>query len=159
MEEIRDVDKALAAVERFLPYIDNWATCDSFCPKCLRKDLDRLWTAIERWLASDRPYTIRYALVRLTGWYLDDPHLAKNALEAALAVDHPDYYVRMAQAWLVSVALIKQYHTALPYLTEHRFSPWIHNMAIQKAIDSYRVPPQIKVYLKTLRRKAQESEE
>ena len=159
LETIRDADTALAAVETFLPYIDNWATCDSFCPKCLRADLARLWRSIERWLASDRPYTIRFALVRLTAWYMDDPHLAKDALDAALAITHPDYYVRMAQAWLVSFALIKQYETALPYLTEHRFSPWIHNKAIQKAIESYRTPMPVKAYLKSLRRTSQESEE
>ncbi len=159
LEQIRDADTAFDAVEKFLPYIDNWATCDSFCPKCLRNDLAWLWEAIERWLVSDRPYTVRFALVRLTAWYLDDPHLAKKALDAAAGVTHPDYYVRMAQAWLLSFALIKQYETALPYLTERRFSPWIHNKAIQKAIESYRTPPLIKAYLKTLRRKTHESEE
>ena len=158
LEQIRDADKALDALEAFLPYVDNWATCDSFCPKCLRKEPDRLRAAIARWLVSDHPYTVRFALVRLTAWYLDDAHLAKDALEAALAVTHPDYYVRMAQAWLVSFALIKQYDITLPYLTEHRFPAWIHNKAIQKAIESYRTPSAIKAHLKTLRRKIQETE-
>lgn len=154
LEHIGDFDTALAAVEAFLPHIDNWATCDGFCPKVLRKEPARLWEHIERWLASNRVYTVRYALVRLTAWYLDEPLFSNHrVLQAAAGVEHADYYVRMAQAWLFSVALVKQYGTVLPYLTEWRLSPWVHNKAIQKAVESYRVPDATKAYLKTLRRR------
>ena len=153
LEHIREFDVALDAVEKFLPYIDNWATCDGFCPKVLLTDEKRLLERIGEWLASDRVYTVRYALVRLTAWYLDAPRFSADILNNAAAVAHDDYYVRMAQAWLFSVALVKQYDATLPYLTAHRLDAWVHNKAIQKAVESYRVPPEIKSYLKTLKRR------
>ena len=152
IEQIKDFDGALAAVEAFLPYVDNWATCDGFCPKILRSDPARLWGEIERWLASEHPYTLRYALVRMTFWYLDDPVFSDEVLEAAAAVVSDHYYVRMAVAWFFSIALIKQYDATLPYLTEHRLPVWVHNKAIAKAIESYRPSPETKSYLKTLKR-------
>ena len=153
IEQIRDFDAALTEVKRFLPYIDNWATCDGFCPKILRTDLPRLWTEIQRWLASDQPYVVRYALVRMTFWYLDAPEFVSEALRLAAEVKSDHYYVRMAQAWFFSIALVKQYDAALPYLTEHRLPVWVHNKAIQKAIESYRPSPEVKAYLKTLKRR------
>ena len=155
LESIRDFDTALAAVERFLPYLDNWATCDGFCPKVLRRDLPRLWERIEVWLTSSHVYTVRFALVRMTAWYLDDGVFSTDLLDAAAGVKSNDYYVRMAQAWLFSVALVKQYDATLPYLSEHRLAVWIHNKAIAKAIDSYRIPPERKQSLKGLRRRAE----
>jgi len=109
--------------------------------------------AILRWLASGEVYTIRYGLVRLLNWYLDTPLFSPAVLEAAATVRHDDYYVRMAVAWLFSEALVKQYECALPYLTEQRLPIWTHNKAIQKAIESYRVPTDRKSYLKALKRK------
>lgn len=155
LESIRDFDTALAEVERFLPYLDNWATCDGFCPKVLRRDLPRLWERIGVWLTSSHVYTVRFALVRMTAWYLDDGVFSTDLLDAALSVKSNDYYVRMAQAWLFSVALVKQYDATLPYLSEHRLAVWIHNKAISKAIDSYRIPPERKQSLKGLRRRAE----
>ena len=152
LEQIRDFDAAIEAVERFLPYIDNWATCDSFCPKILKSQPERLWQRIGYWLASDQIYTVRYGLVRLTAWYLDAPLFSCEVLDAAAAVKHEDYYVRMAQAWLFSVALVKRYDATLPYLSRHRLSPWVHNKAIQKAIESYRIDADTKTFLKTLKR-------
>ena len=152
IEYIRDIDTAFAAVENLLPYINNWATCDMFCPKVLLKQPDRLWDAILRWLESDKVYTIRYGLVRLTTWYLDAPRFTPSVLEVAAKVTHEDYYIRMAQAWLFSIALVKQYDTTLPYLIQERLPAWIHNKAIQKAVESYRIPPEAKTYLKMLKR-------
>ena len=152
LEHIKDFDTALAEVERFLPYIDNWATCDGFCPKCLRKDPDRFLQRIGKWLTSSHPYTVRYALVRLTAWYLDDPIFTTEILALAAAVESEEYYVKMAQAWFFSIALVKQYETTIPYLTEHRLPVWVHNKAIQKAVESYRPSPETKSYLKTLKR-------
>ena len=153
LEHIKDFDTALAAVERFLPYLDNWATCDSFCPKCLRKQPTRLLKSIVQWLKSDHSYTVRFALVRLTAWYLEDATFASEILELAAEVQSEDYYVRMAQAWFFSIALIKQYDATLPYLTDGRLSVWVHNKAIQKAVESYRPSPETKAYLKTLKRR------
>lgn len=151
LEHIKDFDVALSAVEAFLPYINNWATCDMFCPKVLRKKPDVLWERILEWLASGKVYTIRYGLVRLLSWYLDDPLFSTNVLDAAANVEHDDYYVRMAVAWLFSIALVKQYEATLPYLLEGRLTPWIHNKAIQKAVESYRIPKETKEYLKALK--------
>ena len=153
LESIRDFDTALAEVERFLPHVDNWATCDGFCPKILRTQPDRLWASLLRWLASREIYTVRFALVRLTAWYLDAPLFSTAVLDAALSARGDDYYVRMAQAWLFSVALVKQYEAALPYLTDQRLPAWVHNKAIQKAIESDRISPLTKQYLKTLKRR------
>lgn len=153
LESIPDFDTALAELERFFPYLDNWATCDSFCPKVLRHDLPRLWERIGVWLTSPQIYTVRFALVRMTAWYLDDGVFSTAVLDAALAAKGDDYYIRMAQAWLFSFALIKQYDATLPYLTEQRLPPWVHNKAIQKAIESYRIPPATKQFLKTLKRR------
>ncbi|MBQ9132164.1 MAG: DNA alkylation repair protein [Clostridia bacterium] len=148
---VRDFDTALLEVERFLPYLDNWATCDSFAPKALLQKPEILLDRIREWLHSPHTYTARFGLVRLTGWYLDDPLFSSEILELAASVTHEDYYVRMAVAWFFSIALIKQYDDALPYLTECRLSPWIHNKAIQKARESYCVKPEIKAYLATLK--------
>lgn len=151
LDAIKDPTEALAAVEDFLPYIDNWATCDMMAPKALLLAPQRLWERILLWLTSDHTYTVRYGLVRLTAWYLDAPLFRNEVLEVAAHVSHDDYYVRMAQAWLFSFALIKQYDTALPYLTSRVLPLWVHNKAIQKAEESLRVPSDIKTYLKTLK--------
>ena len=150
---IRDFDTALAQTKRFLPYIDNWATCDSFAPKALLQDPVRLYAEIPPWLQSPHVYTVRFGLVRLLGWYLEPSLFSAEVLELAAAVTHEDYYVRMAVAWLFSIALVKQYDATLPYLTQHRLSPWIHNKAIQKARESYCIPPDVKFYLNTLKLK------
>ena len=153
LEHIKDFDAALEAVEQFLPYIDNWATCDGFCPKCLRKDLPTLLASIKRWLTSAQPYTVRFALVRLTAWYLDAPVFTPEILALAASVRSEEYYVNMAVAWFFSMALVKQYDATLPYLTDHRLPIRVHNKAIQKAVESYRPTPEVKSYLKTLKRR------
>ena len=153
LDHIREFDTALEEVERFLPYIDNWATCDLFCPKILLTRPDDFLTRILVWLSSDHVYTVRYGLARLLMWYLDAPRFSPRILEAAASVTLSDYYVQMAQAWLFSIALVKQYQHTLPYLTDQRLSPWVHNKAIQKAVESYRVDADTKSYLKTLKRK------
>ncbi len=154
LDLIPEYNAALEAVEVFLSYIDNWATCDMFCPKVLRKSPEPLLCAIRAWLKSDRVYTVRYGLVRLTFWYLDEPLFTPEILELAAAVKNEDYYVKMAVAWLFSMALAKQWDAALPYFTEHRLPLWIHNKAIQKAIESYQLSKDQKDELKPLKRRS-----
>ncbi len=151
LDGIKDFSDALAAVEAFLPHVNNWATCDMMAPKALLKDPRRLWERILVWLSSEQTYTVRFALVRLTAWYLDAPRFSDEVLRIAARLRHDDYYVRMAQAWFFSIALIKQYDATLPYLTDRLLPPWVHNKAIQKAVESFRVLPETKTYLKTLR--------
>ena len=154
LEQIRDYDTCLAEVERFLPYVDNWATCDSMRPKCFARHREELLTPIRRWIASEHVYTVRYGLEMLMTHYLDrdfDPCY----LDWAAAVRSEEYYVNMMIAWYFATALAKQYDAALPVLEEGRLALWTHNKAIQKALESYRIGPEQKAYLKTLKRTKQ----
>lgn len=151
IEQIRDFPECMAETERFLPYINNWATCDMFAPKVFRRYPEELLSACRRWLRSDHPYTVRYGLVTLMKHFLGE-RFTPEILELA-ALDRQEYYVNMAVAWLFAEALAKQYDAALPYLTGHRLPVWTHNKAIQKAVESRRIPQETKAYLKTLKRK------
>ena len=150
LEQIRDPEEALDRLETFLPYLDNWATCDSFCPKILQKDPVRLLSRIRIWLTSPHPFTVRYGLVRLIP-FLDPPRFTPEILELAASVKRDEYYVRMAQAWFFSIALIKQPDAAIPYLHAHKLSPWVHNKAIQKTRESLRSTPEYRCALSELR--------
>ena len=152
IEQIRDFDACMAETERFLPYIDNWATCDLFAPKVFRKHPEEMFAACRRWLMSGHTYTVRYALDVLMKQFLDEK-FTPEVLDLAAGACCEEYYVNMAVAWLFAEALAKQYDAALPYLTKHRLSPWVHNKAIQKAVESRKIPPETKAYLKTLKRK------
>ncbi len=147
---IADFDACLAAVETFLPYIDNWATCDTLSPKAFRKNLPALLVSVKEWLASGRTYTVRFALGTLMRFYLDEAFAPECAALAASVVSD-EYYVNMMIAWYFATALAKQYDAALPYLENRSLERWTHNKAIQKAIESYRVSDEHKAYLKTLK--------
>lgn len=151
IEKIRDFDQALAALEAFLPHIDNWATCDAFAPKVFAKHTEALLPHIESWIASDRTYTVRYGLGTLMRYYLDE-HFKPAYLTLAASVRSEEYYVNMMIAWFFATALAKQYDAALHILSEHRLDVWTHNKTIQKARESFRITDEQKVYLKTLKR-------
>ena len=153
VSEIRDFDRCLAETERFLPYIDNWATCDQFSPKVFKKHLPGLDACIRRWLKSEHPYTVRYALGMRMQHFLDE-HFLPEYLDEAASVESEEYYVRMMVAWFFATALAKQYDAALPYIRENRLPVWTHNKTIRKAIESYRITPQQKEVLRSLQRKA-----
>ncbi len=152
LETIRDFDALMAKTEQFLPYIDNWATCDMFSPKLFRKYPDAVYQKIRQWLNSDRVYTVRFGIVRLMNNYLD-AHFSTEmpALVADISTD--EYYINMAAAWYFATALAKQYDCTLPYFTAHKLGIWVHNKAIQKAVESRRITPEQKAFLRTLRRK------
>lgn len=146
----KDFGACLALVDRFLPHVDNWATCDQLSPKALRKDRVRLLESIRGWLASDHPYTVRFGVNCLMAWYLDegfDPEYP----EMVAALRHEDYYVRMGVAWYFATALALQYDAVLPYIEGRRLDPWTHNRAIQKAIESRRIAPERKDALRALK--------
>ncbi len=149
-----DFDRALERVERFLPYVDNWATCDMLCPKAFHTHRAQLPVHLHRWLKSDAPFTVRFALVRLLSQFLEDAFFPE-LLEWSLDVRPSDYYVRMAQAWLFSMALAKQYEATVPYFTEDRLSPWLWQKAVQKALESFQVSEEHKAELKALRKNRQ----
>ena len=150
LEPVRDYGTALAATERFLPYVDNWAVCDSFSPKVFAQHKPELLTAIRRWLGSDQVYTVRYGIGMLMRYYLDDA-FRPEYLAWVAAVHSEEYYVNMMIAWYLATALAKQWDATIPYLEERKLSPWVHRKTIQKAVESYRITDEQKVYLKTLR--------
>lgn len=148
---IRDFDSALAETERFLPYIDNWATCDMFFPKVFAQNNTALLPHIRRWLADDAEYTVRFGIGLLMRLFLDAAFSPEYPALVA-AVRREEYYIRMMVSWYFATALAKQYNAVLPYLTENRLDTWVHNKTIQKAVESYRISNETKAYLKTLRR-------
>ncbi len=137
-------------LDAFLPYVDNWATCDLCSPKVFAKHLPELLPHIMRWTASNQTYTIRFGLEMLMRYYLDGA-FQPAYLELAASLRSEEYYVNMMIAWFFATALAKQYDAALPYLAERRLEAWTHNKTIQKAVESNRISPEQKGYLKTLR--------
>ena len=150
LENIRDYDTALAETEKFLPCIDNWATCDCFCPKVFAKHKAELLGPIRRWLDSGEVYTVRYGMEMLMRYYLDDA-FRPEYLEWVADVRSTEYYINMMRAWYFATALAKQPDAALPWLTEKRLDLWTHNKTIQKAVESRRIPPGMKQLLRGLR--------
>lgn len=152
IETIKDFDDCIAALNQFLPYVDNWATCDMMAPKVLKKDLNKLYEWIKVWIASGDTYTIRFGVNMLMKYYLEEAFLPEYP-ELVASIQSEEYYVKMVVAWYFATALAKQYDTVLPYLTEQKLDIWTHNKTIQKAVESYRITPERKSYLKTLKRK------
>ncbi len=157
LEQIKDFDEAVSAIDNFLPYVDNWATCDLMSPKIFAKYPDRLLVKIKEWIKSDHTYTIRFGLGMLMQFYLDG-NFKTEYLDLAAGVKSDEYYVNMMIAWLFATALAKQYDSTLPYIEERRLSPWVQNKSIQKARESFRVTPEQKAYLNTLKIKADKAE-
>lgn len=146
----KDIDIFLVELEKFLPYIDNWATCDLLSPKLFKKHLACVYEKVKEWLKSKETYTIRFGIVTLLYFYLDDafePHM----LELVAEVDSEEYYVKMAVAWYFSIALVKQYEATIPYLENPVLLKWTHNKALQKAIESRQIDAETKKYLKSLK--------
>lgn len=148
--KVKDLDRMFEELERFLPYVDNWATCDLLSPKLFRKDPVRVLERIKIWLGSSDVYVVRFGIVSLLGFYLDQNY-QKEVLELVAGVQSQEYYINMAIAWFFSIALMKHYEDAIEYLTQRRLPQWVHNKTIQKAVESYRIPPEIKDYLRGLR--------
>lgn len=147
---IKDIDTAIAETERFLPYVDNWATCDSFAPKIFKKYPGKVYEKIEKWVNSDKTYTIRFGVGLLMSNYLDD-YFSPEHPKLVASIHSDEYYVNMMLAWYFATALAKQHDTILPYFEEFRLDTWVHNKAIQKCIESYRIDDDTKQYLRTLK--------
>lgn len=147
---IKDYDECIKQVERFLPYVDNWATCDQLSPKVFAKNTDDLLNHIYSWIDSDKTYTIRFGIGMLMSHFLDAKYDDKYP-EIVAAVRSEEYYVNMMSAWYFATALAKQYDSILPYIENKRLDVWTHNKAIQKAVESYRITDDQKTYLKTLK--------
>ena len=150
VSDVRPYERTVEMVSAFLPFVDNWATCDQLSPRAFRKNRGELIGELHKWIASDQTYTIRFGLGMLMQHYLDED-FQPQYLDWAAALRSDEYYVNMMQAWYFATALAKQYGSALPYIERGRLSPWVQNKTIQKAIESNRVPAEHKEYLKTLR--------
>ena len=146
----KDIDRFLEELERFLPYVDNWATCDMLSPKIFKKHLPYVYEKVKIWLQSELVYTVRFGIVTLLGFYLDEA-FRPEMLQLVADVKSDEYYVKMAVAWYFSIALVKQYEAAIPYIQNKVLEPWTHNKSIQKAIESRRISSDVKVYLRTLK--------
>ena len=151
ISEEKDFDTCVREVNRFLPYIDNWATCDQLSPRVFRNHRDELLPQIQIWLQSDRTYTIRFGIGMLMQHYLDD-RFDPAYPELVAGIRSEEYYVNMMIAWYFSTALAKQYAQIVPYFETPRLDPWTHNKAIQKAVESFRITAEQKTYLRGLKR-------
>ena len=152
IEKIKDYEECINALNVFLPYIDNWATCDMMNPKVLKKESERLLEQVKVWMKAKETYVVRFAMGCLMNYYLEE-NFTTECADLVAEVQSEEYYIQMMQAWYFATALAKQYDAVLPYLLEHRLSMWVHNKTIQKAVESYRITTEQKDYLKTLKRK------
>ena len=151
----KDFDKCIAELEAFLPFIDNWATCDQLSPKAFKKEPEKLLPSIQTWIKSDKTYTVRFAVGLLMQHFLGENFDTRYA-DMVAAVRSEEYYVNMMIAWYFATALAKQYELVLPYLEEKRLDAWTHNKALQKSLESYRISDEQKAYLKSLKRQNKE---
>ena len=150
ISEMKDYDKCLEKLQKFLPYVNNWATCDQMSPKVFKKHREQLLPVIDKWIASDETYTIRFGVGMLMEHYLDDDFdIAYPNKVAALRSE--EYYVNMMIAWYFATALAKQYDSVIPFIEGKKLDPWCHNKTIQKSIESYRITPEQKEYLRSLK--------
>lgn len=148
---MRDPDEAYSALFDFLPFVDNWATCDSLSVKAITHDKTRLYENIKAWLCNDHVYTVRFGICMLMKNFLDEDYDDKFS-EVVADVEREEYYINMAIAWYFATALAKQYDKILPYLENERLNPWVHNKTISKACDSIRINGERKAYLRSLRK-------
>lgn len=146
----KDFDKCIADVETFLPFINNWATCDQLSPKAFKKEPEKLLPYISKWIQSDKVYTVRFAIGMLMEHFLGE-RFQPGYADMVAAVRSDEYYINMMIAWYFATALAKQYDSILPYLEEKKLDDWTHNKAIQKSVESYRITTEQKTYLKSLK--------
>lgn len=151
ISEIKDYDLCIKEVERFLPYVDNWAVCDIMSPKVFKKNKDLLIDKIKKWSSSSHTYTCRFGLEMLMSHFLDDS-FKKEYLEIPAKIHSNEYYVNMMIAWFYATALAKKYDDTIKYLEDNRLDIWVHNKTIQKAKESFRITQNQKDYLQSLKR-------
>ena len=150
LAEIKDFGVCLEEVKSFLPYIDNWATCDQLSPKVFKKYRKELLTHIKEWINSDKTYTVRFGIGMLMEHFLDED-FDLTYPEMVTEIRSEEYYINMMTAWYFATALAKQYEKVLPFIENKKLDTWTHNKAIQKAVESYRITDEQKTYLKGLK--------
>ena len=150
ISEINDYNDCVSLINKFLPYVDNWATCDQLNPKCLKKDLDNLIIEIKKWIKSSDTYTIRFGIITLMRYFLDDK-FDKSYLKLVSNIKSSEYYVNMMISWFFATALAKQYDSTIYIIENKILDDWIHNKTIQKCIESNRISLNKKEYLKSMK--------
>ncbi len=150
ISEIKDFKNCIAEINRFLPYIDNWATCDQLSPKIFKKHHSELFAYIKDWLKSDKVYTLRFGIGMLMEHFLDE-NFDIIYPETVSKIRSDEYYVNMMIAWYFATALAKQYESIIPFIENMSLDIWTHNKAIQKALESYRISTEQKTYLRELK--------
>lgn len=150
LSELRDYDACIQALDRFLPYVDNWAVCDILSPRVLARHKAALLVQIRAWSLSPHTYTCRFGMEMLMKHFLD-ADFRPEYLDIPASIRSEEYYVRMMQAWFFATALAKQWDATLPYVSDHRLDRWTHNKTIQKARESYRITPEQKAMLGMMR--------
>lgn len=151
IEQIKDYEACVAEWNRFLPYVDNWATCDMPRPKVFKKHLQELPAQIRAWMDSGDTYTVRFGIEMLMSLYLEPETFSLEYVQWVSEVDLEEYYVNMMVAWFFATALAKQWEAVIPYIEERTLSKWCHNKSIQKALESNRITAEQKEYLRSLR--------
>ena len=152
ISEIKDYDECLMYLNKFLPFIDNWATCDQTSPKVFKNKHDKLLKEVKKWIKSKKTYTIRFGIGMLMQYFLDE-NFQSNYLDLVCNIKSNEYYVNMMRAWFFATALAKQYDSTISLFENKSIDMWTHNKAIQKAIESYRISQDKKDYLKSLKYK------
>lgn len=150
ISELKDYDECITYLDKFLPYIDNWATCDQLSPKVFKKNKDKLLKEIKVWIKSKETYTIRFGIGMLMSHFLDED-FDKKYLELVSKIKSKEYYVNMMISWFYATALAKQYDDTIVYIENNKLDIWVHNKTIQKAIESYRITDKQKDHLKSLK--------
>ena len=148
---MKDYDLFIKRLEDFLPFVDNWATCDQMNPKLFKGHIDELEVRIDKWIASDRPYTVRFGIKMLMDHFLSEDSFKLSCAQKVCDIRSDEYYVNMMRAWYFATALAFQYDAILPFIEEKRLDDQTHNKAIQKAVESFRISDEQKVYLRRLR--------
>ena len=150
IEKINNFDECIFYLENFLPYIDNWATCDMLNPKIFKTNYEKLLEKIYQWINSDSVYTVRFAIGMLMRYFLDEKFEIKY-LDLVTSINSEEYYINMMRAWFFATALAKQYEQTLPYIKNYSLDKWTHNKTIQKAMESFRISKVQKEELKKFR--------
>lgn len=148
--ELKDYDEVVEQLDKFLPYVDNWATCDIMSPKIFKKNKALLKKDINRWMHSKEPYTIRFGIEMAMSHYLDED-FDKSLAAKISKIRSDEYYVNMMKAWYFATALSKQWDEIIPFVENKKLDVWSHNKTIQKARESYRISDKQKSYLKSLK--------
>ena len=153
ISNMKDYDKVIINLEKFLPYVDNWAVCDSISPKILKKNRAKAIVNVLSWIKSNHTYVCRFGIGMIMQLYLENEYFKKSYLDIIAEIKTEDYYINMMRAWTFQVALVKKWKEAIKYIEKGLLDEFTHNKTISKSCDSYKIEKEKKEYLKTLRRR------